>query len=254
MNAVQQQHRLLQDCIFDDLRSPSKGETPAGRPLLLPPLYVCATMTTWKSYCFAAFATHSARYPMPSGERGPRKRWCYIRGYVSGCKSSSGEPHADSITDKDASGSKTNCSPFGRRTGLGSVGRVEGLRRQEGGTDEDFGYASAAPQDDDRACAAWQGDRAIALAKSILDESHTWWKGLFDFMSTQYTFLVETTYGEQPSVAEKAECWKVVASMVKIIFEQIQEVRVSAMSAYLNPDKARCSSSYLWATMQRKNS
>ena len=91
---------------------------------------------------------------------------------------------------------------------------------------------------------------AIALAVAILQEANTWLKSLFDAVSTQYTFLVQTTYGDSPTKVEKAECFKVVASMVKIVFEDLQVVRVHAMSAYLDSNKARCSATYLWATLQ----
>eukprot|EP00563_Minutocellus_polymorphus_P001407 CAMPEP_0181033174 /NCGR_PEP_ID=MMETSP1070-20121207/7115_1 /TAXON_ID=265543 /ORGANISM="Minutocellus polymorphus, Strain NH13" /LENGTH=361 /DNA_ID=CAMNT_0023110581 /DNA_START=55 /DNA_END=1140 /DNA_ORIENTATION=- len=91
---------------------------------------------------------------------------------------------------------------------------------------------------------------AVALASAILQESSTWLKSLFDAVSTQYTFWVQTTYGDSPSKVEKAECFKVVASMVKIVFEDLQVVRVHAMSAYLDANKARCSATYLWATLQ----
>jgi hypothetical protein len=68
-------------------------------------------------------------------------------------------------------------------------------------------------------------------------------------MSSLYRQLLVNAFGsETPSKEAKATCWKIVTTLLRVIFKQLRSARVVAESAYTNEDNVN--GIYLWGVLQ----
>ena len=89
----------------------------------------------------------------------------------------------------------------------------------------------------------------LSLCKELLSLTVDFFRKISSMMHTLYHELMVTTFGsDHPGKESMAICWKIVLTLVKVILQELQKVRVGAEHAYNFP--TRTNALYLWEVLQ----
>ena len=90
---------------------------------------------------------------------------------------------------------------------------------------------------------------ALSVCKELLSLTVDFFRKMSSMMSILYRELMVTTFGsDNPSKESKAICWKIVLTLVRVIFRELRKVRVGSEHAYNFPHRANAL--YLWGILQ----
>ena len=90
---------------------------------------------------------------------------------------------------------------------------------------------------------------ALSLCRELMSLTVDFFRKMSSMMSVLYRELMVKTFGsDNPSKESKAICWKIVLTLVKVIFRELRKVRVGSEHAYSFSDRAN--PLYLWGVLQ----